>query len=152
MQAQTPSDPAQAVELSAAGGIVWRRSYGGVEVVVCHRSWASLWALPKGKPNQGEHPEATALREVQEETGLDVDLGPLVGEVRYSFHRPEDGAVCNKVVRFFLMSPSGGDITRHDAEFDQVIWLPAREAASRLTYANEARILEKAMALAEATA
>ncbi|MSQ34363.1 MAG: NUDIX hydrolase [Dehalococcoidia bacterium] len=152
MQALTPPNPPGSVDLSAAGGVVWRRSYGGVEVVVCHRSWTSLWALPKGKPNLGELPEATALREVHEETGLDVDIGPLIGEVRYSFHRQEDGAICNKVVRFFLMSPSGGDVTKHDAEFDQVIWLPAREAASRLTYANEARIIEKAEALAEATA
>jgi 8-oxo-dGTP diphosphatase len=138
------------VDLTAAGGVVLRRPAGAPpEVVVCGRSAASLWALPKGKPNAGEPPEATARREVQEETGLEVDVGPLVGEVTYSFHRPSDGALCNKVVRFFLMSPKGGDLASHDGEFDQVLWLPAEDAKTLLTYENEARILEKALAMAK---
>jgi 8-oxo-dGTP pyrophosphatase MutT (NUDIX family) len=154
MQKHTPANGTpRVVELSAAGGVVWRRRDGvPVEVVVCHRSRAVLWALPKGKPNDGEPPEVTARREVKEETGLEVEVGSPVGEVRYSFRRPEDGALCNKVVRFFLMTPTGGDVSRHDAEFDQVIWLPAPEAMSRLTYQNEARIVEKAVALAEVQA
>jgi 8-oxo-dGTP diphosphatase len=121
-------------------------------VVVCGRSAASLWALPKGKPDAGELPEATARREVREETGLEVDVGPLVGEVGYSFYRPSDGATCNKIVRFYLMSPTGGDLASHDGEFDQVLWLPAADAKALLTYENEARILEKALAMATGAA
>jgi 8-oxo-dGTP pyrophosphatase MutT (NUDIX family) len=141
------------VLLEAAGGVVLRgRGDGEFEVVVCGRSPFGLWALPKGKPNDGESPLENALREVREETGLEVRAGPLAGEIRYSFYRPEDGAVCYKVVRFYLMSASGGDISEHDAEFDQVVWLPAGDAVKRLTYPNEARILEKAVALAKGQA
>lgn len=140
---------AYSVDLTAAGGVVLRRRVGAPpEVVVCGRPAVSVWALPKGKPNEGEPPEATARREVQEETGLEVDVGPFVGEVTYSFYRPNDGALCNKVVRFFLMSPTGGDLARHDGDFDQVLWLPASDAKALLTYENEARILEQALAMA----
>ena len=152
MHSQAASGPQKTEKLSAAGGVVLRRVDGRTEAVLCGRTSAGLWALPKGKPTGSEPPVETARREVHEETGLDVEVGRLVGEIRYSFIRPEDGALCDKVVRFFLMRPIGGDILDHDGEFDEVAWLPAGDAAARLTHENEARILEKAVALAEGTA
>ncbi len=141
------------VTLEAAGGVVLRPlTHETYEVVVCGRSLTGLWALPKGKPNGDELPLATAVREVHEETGLRVTAGPLIDEVRYAFYRPADRALCQKVVRFFLMSPVGGDISEHDAEFDHVVWLPTSEAMARLTYENETRILEKALAMAKGPA
>jgi 8-oxo-dGTP diphosphatase len=151
MAGPTPAE-IRIVTLEAAGGVVLRRSDAGAEVVICGRSPVGLWALPKGKPNEGEPPIENARREVEEETGLKVAPGPLVGEVRYSFFRPEDGTVRNKVVRFYLMTAVGGDTSAHDAEFDEVVWVPAEEALRRLTYENEARIVEKALALAEGAA
>ncbi len=152
MSSRPPGEP-NIVHLDAAGGVVFRPgAQGQFEVAICGRTRGSLWALPKGKPNGAEPPFQTALREVREETGLEVEGGPLVGEVRYTFHRPEDGGICHKVVRFYLMKAVGGDISEHDAEFDEVVWLPTDEALRRLTYENEARILEKAVALAKDSA
>ena len=110
------------VQLDAAGGVVVRTdAQGQLEVAICGRARGGLWALPKGKPNGGEPPFQTALREVREETGLEVEGGPLIGEVTYSFYRSEDGVTFHKVVRFYLMKTVGGDISQHDAEFDEVV-------------------------------
>jgi 8-oxo-dGTP pyrophosphatase MutT (NUDIX family) len=132
----------------SAGGVVWRRNADGVvEVVLCGRSSEKLWGLPKGTPDVGEPVEATALREVQEETGLLVALGPAVGTIDYWFSM--GGVRYHKRVHHWLMSPTGGDVSLHDHEFDQVLWLPIGEAARLLTYDNERRILIDAAKLIE---
>jgi len=143
-----------AINMMSAGGVVVRRSDTDalLEVLICGRDVPSIWALPKGTPNPGETMEQTALREVEEETGLQVAVTGQIGHIEYSFHRPGDGAPCDKVVHYFLMKPTGGDTARHDAEFDRVEWMEARRAQHRLTYANEARLVEKAVSMAETQA
>ena len=56
-------DPDSA-EVKAAGGVVWRRGPGGIEVAVAHRPHREDWSLPKGKLDPGEGWEEAALREV----------------------------------------------------------------------------------------
>ncbi len=133
--------------VTAAGGVVLRRAGAGFEIVVGHRSDPRLLCLPKGTAEPGETHEETAVREVREETGLRVGLGRKVGETRYSFHRA--GTWHDKTVHFFLMSPTSGDLALHDREFDSVEWMGASEAMGRLTYPNEARIVEAAVSVAE---
>jgi hypothetical protein len=45
------------------------------------------------------------------------------------------------------MLPVGGSTQDHDPEFDVVQWFPADEALQALTYANEAEVLRRAIAL-----
>src|ERR687893_2392167 len=60
----------------AAGGALWRPADGGgIETALVHRPKYDDWSLPKGKPEEGEHLLQTAVREVVEETGLDVVVG-----------------------------------------------------------------------------
>ena len=66
----------------SAGGVVWRKDpREGVEIVVCGRRSDRVWGLPKGTPDADELIEETALREVREETGLDVQLGERLGTI-----------------------------------------------------------------------
>ena len=125
----------------SAGGIVWREGQNGPEVAVCVRHAPPLWALPKGTPDQGETIQQTAEREVREETGIQVRTLSKVGTIEYWFVLA--GVRYHKFVHHFLMEPVGGDTSLHDHEYDDVVWLPLDEALSRLTYQNEARMLEK---------
>ena len=59
----------------SCGGVVYRERDGRVELALCGRH-SGLWALPKGTPDPGETLDQTALREVREETGLEVGIEP----------------------------------------------------------------------------
>jgi len=136
--------------VTSAGGVVLRTGEYGPEVLLCGRNADGLWALPKGTPEPGETIEETALREVREETGVEVEVMANVGDIRYWFSRPKEGVRFLKTVRHYLMRQVGGDTSLHDHEFDDVRWFPAQEALKLLTYRNESRILRQALEVAAA--
>lgn len=127
--------------VQAAGGAVWRNNDGTTEVAVVHRPRYDDWSLPKGKATRGEHPLATACREVREETGIRPVLGPRLPTQRY---RSPAGA---KVVRFWAMSGRDDGFTP-TAEVDEALWLPVPEARAMLTHQRDVTVLD---ALARAT-
>lgn len=127
----------------SAGGVVWRKDpRAGVEVVVCGRRSDRVWGLPKGTPDANERIEETALREVREETGLDVQLGERLGTIEYWF--TANGIRYHKEVHHWLMQPVGGDVANHDHEFDEVKWIRASEAVAMLTYDGEKNLVVEA--------
>ncbi len=138
------------IEMKSMGGVVARVRGDDVEVVICGfdaQPGNIIWGLPKGTPEDGETHEQTALREVSEETGLQVSIEEFVGSIDYCFERYDDGVACHKVVYFYLMSADGGDISLHDHEFDYVRWLSASDAMRTLTYDNEVRVVKNALSL-----
>lgn len=130
----------------SAGGVVYRRGIHGMEVVLCGRTWEGLWALPKGTPAPGETLEQTAVREVEEETGLRVVIERPLGAIHYRFARSDDRVLIRKTVSHFLMRAVGGDLSAHDHEFDRVEWFPIEEALRLMTYPNEAAVVRRAAA------
>ncbi len=134
-------------EAVAAGGVVYRRRDGRVEVVLVARRRGNLWVLPKGRPEPGETLEQAALREVAEETGLQVEIVGEVGSDRYSFDPPGEQVRVNKVVRHYLMEPRGGNLSMHDDEYDVVRWLDLDEACLLLTFPSQRAIVERASTL-----
>jgi 8-oxo-dGTP pyrophosphatase MutT (NUDIX family) len=130
---------------TSAGGVVHRTVDGRLEIALVHRRAPVLWALPKGTPDSGETIEETATRETREETGLDVAIERPLRSIRYFFVR--GSTRFNKTVHFFLMRPVGGSIDAHDAEFDEVRWVPLEEALALLNHATERSVVEDAAAL-----
>ena len=129
----------------SAGGLVYRNKGEHLEVVLCGRREPPRWSLPKGTPDPGETMIQTALREVREETGLQVAVEELIGSIRYWFVQAPGHTRFNKTVHFYLMSCHGGSTKDHDLEFDDVEWVPIEEAQRRLTFANEVKILGSAL-------
>lgn len=130
----------------SAGGVVYREGPEGVEIVLVSRRNPPLYALPKGTPDPGESAEETALREVREETGLEVRLIERIGKVRYWF-TDSNRVRIDKSVQFFLMAPTGGSVDDHDHEFDEVGWFHMAEAERLLTHRNQMHILHRASEL-----
>lgn len=131
----------------SAGGVVYRRRGARVEVVLVARPAQRLWALPKGTPEAAETFEQTALREVREETGLEVAITQRIGSICYWYALAQEGVRIRKVVHHYLMEPLGGDLALHDREYDLVTWVDIREATTRMSYANERSIVERAAQL-----
>lgn len=134
----------------SAGGVVFRRADSGIEVVICGRDSDGIWGLPKGTPAPGESLEETAVREVTEETGLQVRILDKVGTVEYWFAR--DGVRYHKRVHHYLMEAVGGSTEAHDHEYDRVEWRPIEAALKTLTFKNEVDIVARARKMIEALA
>jgi 8-oxo-dGTP pyrophosphatase MutT (NUDIX family) len=134
----------------AAGGVVLRGPGDQLEVVIAGRESDRTWVFPKGTPDRGETIEETAIREVREESGLDVEIIRPIGAIDYWFAVP--GERVHKIVHFFLMRSSGGDLSRHDHEYDDVRWVPVAEARRLLTYDTYRDMLERAIAAAREAA
>ena len=143
----------RAVTATSAGGVVIRHESGRAWLVVGSRRRerdGSTWTLPKGTPKPGETREETALREVSEETGLEVRITAPLDSIEYSF--VQSGQRIHKTVHYFLMDTIGGDLAGHDHEFDQVRWIAFAEASRILTFETERALVARAAELIGETA
>ncbi|MBU3674445.1 MAG: NUDIX hydrolase [Solirubrobacteraceae bacterium] len=118
--------------IEAAGGVVIRDG----KVAVVHRDRYDDWSLPKGKLDKGESFEQAALREVLEETGLQVELGEELEPVSYVDQKGRP-----KVVRYWLMEVVGGEFQAND-EVDELRWLAPAEAVGLLSYPHDRDLVE----------
>lgn len=136
--------PSVQYDVSVGGVVVRCTPDARLEVVICRRAATGLWALPKGTPEAGETREETALREVQEETGLSVGIIGELGSVRYTF--VAEGVLHDKRVYHYLMEPTGGSVDDHDDEFDSVEWLPLEPVTlASMTYDTDVEVLNRAI-------
>jgi 8-oxo-dGTP diphosphatase len=123
----------------AAGCAVWRWDGGKLETALVHRQRYDDWSLPKGKPEAGEHLLQTAVREVAEETGLDVVVGRRSVRTCYDVTGPTGGLV-PKEVDYWTAQWTGGDFAPND-EVDELRWLPVEEAADLCSHDHDRAVL-----------
>jgi 8-oxo-dGTP pyrophosphatase MutT (NUDIX family) len=129
----------------SAGGLVLREAAGTYEVALASRRTRRgdlAWGLPKGLVEPDEDPEDTAVREVEEETGLIAEIRAPLGDISYWY--VWEGERVRKRVRFFLMEAVGGDTTKHDHEMEEVRWFALLSAAEVASYASEGDVLRRA--------
>jgi 8-oxo-dGTP pyrophosphatase MutT (NUDIX family) len=103
------------------------------------------WEFPKGKPEEGETEEATALRELREETGLVGVLAPEPPiDTSYLFHR--NGVAHEKKVRyFFCRVPDAAPVTIEKREVNDFVWLPLEDLMDRATYPQMKEVARKVL-------
>lgn len=131
--------------IRAAGVVLLRQGPNGDEFVVVHRPGRQDWSLPKGKLEDGEHVLTAALRECDEETGyLPLLQSPLPLQSYSVGSRP-------KIVQYWRARVREENGFAPDDEVDEVRWLPAEEAAARLTYPSEVDLVTRAAATPDTT-
>ncbi|HEX6535504.1 MAG TPA: NUDIX hydrolase [Gemmatimonadaceae bacterium] len=131
----------------SAGGVVVRHGKRGPEVALISVGEPPRWQLPKGIVEEGESPEATAVREVREEAGVSASpLEPLDPIDYWYVGTARDGSRVryHKQVHFYLMRYESGSVEDHDHEVREARWVPLDEAATRLAFENERRLVRLA--------
>ena len=123
-------------DIQAAGAVLWRARAGGIEIALVHRPKYDDWSFPKGKSLPGEHVLLTAVREVEEETGVRPALGRRLTSLRYSV----DGQP--KRVEYWAARPVSPERFTPGDEVDALAWLPLPAARQRLSYPRDVTVLD----------
>ncbi|HEY2208468.1 MAG TPA: NUDIX domain-containing protein [Gaiellaceae bacterium] len=129
----------------SAGGVLVRTIRGRPMLAAIRpRGKDRVWALPKGRIDDGESAAETAVREVREETGIEGRLVEKLGDVRYVYRANWEGGSGErifKIVSFFLLRAGRGRIGAIDEamkiEVAEARWLPLEEAPTLLSYGGE---------------
>ncbi len=123
----------------SCGAVVFRK-VPDLEVLMVRQNQGH-WCFPKGHVKDGESEAATAVREVNEETGLKIHL---IGGFREETHYcPQEGV--NKDVVWFIAAPSTSDLHRQEEEIAEVVWANLIDASALLTYDNDKQLFRKAV-------
>ncbi len=100
-----------------------------------------MWSLPKGHLEEGETAEQAALREVEEETGIQGHILAPLGVIDFWFIAQQRRI--HKTVHHFLMEARGGELSDADPEVIDVAWVPLTSLSEQLAYADERRLLDR---------
>ncbi len=122
--------------VQAAGGLVVRRQLARLEIAVVHRPVQHDWSFPKGKLEEGETLDITAIREVYEETGLACRLIRFMGHTDYVDRKGRP-----KIVAYWVMAAESGQFAPND-EVDDLRWLALASASDILSYPRDQELVE----------
>lgn len=133
--------PPRAIREFTAGGIVFRRVPGGIEILMI-ADQKGRWTIPKGHVEEGEKLEVTAVREVEEETGLkNVRIVDRLDKIHF-FYRKE-GKLIFMTTYFYLMEALGPDFEPTPEEWMTGIkWFSGEEAVAAIAYKDMEKLLK----------
>lgn len=129
-----------------AGGVVVKMEKGAVKVLLIKDSYGH-WTWPKGHMEKDETPAETAVREIQEETGLnDLEVIEELGRQEYYFTLR--GQRIFKTVHIFLVKAVHGEkITVQKSEIETAEWFDAKDAIEKIEYKGSRELLEKGIGI-----
>lgn len=106
------------------------------------------WQLPKGTVEPQESSIQTALREVEEETGLLTEFKSFIETVEYWYwdtYKRTVPMLVHKQVDFYLLAVVGGELSDLSFEVDAVAWFTPEQALGKMTFEAERKTLRKAL-------
>lgn len=124
----------------SCGAIVYRKHHGNTEILLIKHLNSGHWSFPKGHVEEGETEIETALREIKEETNIDVMIDPTFRETVTYFPKKET----QKIVVYFIAKAKNYDFTPQESEISEIKWVDICYAASLLTYENDKTIVARA--------
>jgi 8-oxo-dGTP diphosphatase len=112
-----------------------------------HEPLKGEWSVPGGAVEIGETLRIAIAREVREETGLDVEVGPVV-DVLDRVRVDDDGRVrFHYVLIDFVCRPVGGSLAC-GSDADEAAWVPVKDLAAHAVAPATVDVIQKAVALA----
>ncbi len=129
-------------EVFSAGGIVYYK-----DKILMLRKKNGDWVLPKGRIEDGETLEETAIREVKEETNVDAIILDYIGITSYSFSNFwTEYQMINKTVSWYLMEAKSFDLEPlKDEGFVQAAFIESDKVVSIAKYDDERKVIIKAI-------
>lgn len=124
----------------SCGALVYRKRGGGTELLLLRHRNGGHWSFPKGHVEAGENEIQTALREVKEETGLDIRL--LDGFRESVEYCPKPNV--KKQVVYFLGCSQDGRVSKQEEEISEIRWMPIEEAGRAVTFRNDRNLIVQA--------
>lgn len=118
-------------EILKAGGIILKREGDRYYILLIYRDKQKDWSFPKGHIELGEDAKNTALREVEEETGLKTEIIKELPPNRYLNTRTGK----NTITLMYLLKPLSGNL-KVEHKNDRLEWFKVKEVAERLSYNN----------------
>ena len=147
MTEEKPAKPKlPVVDQVSSGGVAFRFTGTTIEVALISVGKDNRWQLPKGIVDPGETPEVTAVREVQEEAGLQTELLEQLEKIEYWYvgNKGSQRVRFHKFVYFYLLRYTSGNIQDHDWEVNEARWVEINQAQQLLAFKSEKLVVAKA--------
>ena len=127
----------------SCGALVYRKHHGNTEILLIKHIRSGCWSFPKGHMEQGENEIQTAIREIKEETNIDVSIDDATFREVVVFNPRRD---VTKEVVYFLARAVSFDCEKQEEEIAEVRWVEMGQAAALLAYDNDRTLVGKAKA------
>lgn len=127
----------------SCGAIVYRKHYGNTEILLIKHIKSGYWSFPKGHMEEGESETQTAIREIKEETNVDISIDDTSFRETVVFTPRRD---TRKEVVYFVARATSFDCKPQEEEIAELRWVEISQAASHLAYDNDRLIVNRVRA------
>lgn len=124
----------------SCGAVVFHKTKQGAKILFVKNHNGRYWSFPKGHIEGHESEQETAIREIKEETNLDVEI---VSDFRETASYCPFGKIRKHVV-FFLAQSFTDNVKIQQSEIDSYQWADFQQAKKLCSYENDLKLINKA--------